>query len=60
MEQTNEIFDYRILLNSYTIGLAQEVKQYVDDGWEPYGSLAVEVGEGTTHFYQPIVKYVRR
>jgi len=63
MNRTNEIFDYKILQAGYTIGLGQEVKQYIDDGWEPFGSLVVEVSGETqeaTSFYQPIVKYVKR
>ena len=60
LERTNQIYEYKILQASNDKRLATEVQQYIALGWEPHGSLVIEVGEGTTHFYQPIVKYVRR
>ena len=49
--------EYKILSAGNSFTLAQEVQSYLED-WEPHGSLVIEVGEGTTHFYQPIVKVV--
>ena len=56
--KTNEIFKYIILEASYTLGLASEVQQHIDQGWEPHGSMVIENGE-VIHFFQPMVKYAR-
>jgi len=59
LKRTNQVYEYKILYASYVLSLAQEVQSFVSQGWEPFGSLAIEVVEGTTFYYQPIVRYVQ-
>lgn len=52
-----KIIDYKLIQASSN--LTSEVKKAIDEGWQPYGSVAVVLSGTTynTYFYQPMVKY---
>ena len=57
-----EIADYTILESSIASSLAKLVKEHIDQGYQPYGSLNsfahLDRNSNTDkRFYQPMVKY---
>ena len=54
--------EYKILYSEQAYLLQQEVQEYIETGWEPHGSLVIEMASETlsTYFYQPIIRMAGR
>ena len=55
----NRIIDYKLITKKKRNTLEDEVKQYIQRGWQPFGSIIYEPQEDfdSVYFTQPMVIY---
>lgn len=54
-----KVIEHEVISNDYDMEIDEKVKEYLDDGWEIYGSACVTYDSKNDNFeyFQTMVKY---
>ena len=50
--------EYTVVVRLSITTLVEEVNRLINDGWTPFGSLAVDGTERNVEYLQPMVRYI--
>lgn len=50
--------EYTVVVRMSVTALVEEVNQLINDGWVPYGSLAVVTNPAIDEYLQPMTRHV--
>jgi len=52
-----KIIDYTIINGDDKLAVISDTKFFINQGWQPFGSLTLQIGEKIILYCQPMVMY---